>query len=80
MNTPPTPRSLAWKEVEQRYSAPMHDILLAAHMQYGTWNAMATALGIDQKTVRDYWILCGLPEFGKQDDGSVSIVVCGEVN
>lgn len=77
--TTPLPRSYAWTEVENRYGAPMHDILLAAHMQYGTWNAMATELGVQEVTVRQWWMRLRLPEFGKRKDGSVTIVLCGEV-
>lgn len=79
MTTKQAPSRL-WARVETRYQRPMRDILLTLHMKYGTWNAMATALGIQPPTLRDWWMRASLPEFGKQDDGTVTIMVCGEVS
>lgn len=77
--TTPKPRTRKWASVEREYNAPMRDILLGAHMQYGSFTGIAGALGVSWHTAREWWIRCGLPEFGAQDDGDVTIVICGEV-
>lgn len=72
--------STTWSQVTARYGRSMRDILLTLYMTHGTSRKMARELGVSADTVRDWWSICQLPEFGKQDDGSVTIVVCGEVN
>lgn len=73
-------RSYTWTRLEREHGRPMRDILLDAHMQHGDFPDMARVLGLSVQTLSDYWARLGLPEFGKQDDGSVTIVICGEVS
>lgn len=75
----PYARNTAWTDTEKRFDAPMRDILLRAHMEHGSFEKMARALGVTGDTVRAWWQRCALPEFDRRRSDEFTIVICGEV-